>query len=238
MLVLVGHAVGQVTAVFQVASIKPNRSGDPASTWNISPGELVMRNITLKQLVQIAYDVRDYSMSGPTWLESERFDINAKTPTEIVATKDSQKRGVLFRGAMQALMADRFKLAVHHETRTVPAYALVVAKGGLKVKPLESDGEWNENTSKGKLTATKMSMDRLGDWLGRRLDRPVVDKTNLMGVFSFQLEYSPEQNPPADDFRPSIFTALQEQLGLRLQSQKLPVDIVVVDRVERVPTEN
>ena len=229
---------GDAAAQFQVAAIKPNRSGDPASTWKISPGELVMRNITLKQLVQIAYDVRDYSMSGPTWLDSERFDINAKTPSEIAATKDSQQRGVLFRGAMQALMADRFKLVVHHETRTVPAYALVVAKGGLKVKPVEADGGWNETTNKGKLTATKMSMDRLGDWLGRRLDRPVVDKTNLKGVFSFELEYSPEQNPPPDDFRPSIFTALQEQLGLRLQSQRLPVDIVVVDRVERVPTEN
>src|SRR5262245_4835698 len=73
-IVLTGDAFGQSTAIFQVASIKPNRSGDGASTWNISPGELVMRNITLKQLVQIAYDVRDYSMSGPVWLESERFD--------------------------------------------------------------------------------------------------------------------------------------------------------------------
>ena len=244
----IGNVSAQPTVAFPVASIKPNHSGDPGSSWNISPGEMLLHNITLKQLVQIAYNVKDYSMSGPDWLGSERFDINAQTPPELVATKDSQRRDELFHGAMQALMAERFKLAVHHETRTMPAYALVVAKGGLKVEPVESDGGSNEQTKNGKLVATRVSMERMCDWLTRQLNRPVADKTNVKGVFTFRLEYSPEQNLPAttpgegtappDNSGPSIFTALQEQLGLKLQPEKLPVDIVVVDQVARIPTEN
>ncbi len=206
---------------------------------------MVMRNVTLKQLVQIAYNVRDYSMVGPDWLATERFDVNAKTPPELAATKDPRLRDALFRGGMQALMAERFKLAAHRETRTMPAYALTVARSGLKVHPVESDGSANENTTKGKLTATGFSMERMADWLARRVDRPVVDKTGVAGAFNFRLEYAPEQNSsttaegaaPAES-APSIFTAIQEQLGLRLAPQQLPVEIVVVDRLERTPTEN
>jgi uncharacterized protein (TIGR03435 family) len=244
--VWIGQAFGQ--SGFQVASIKPNGSGDPGSSWSMSPGETVMHNITLKQFIGIAYDVRDYSLSGPAWISTERFDMNARTPAEVTAAKDSVRRAHLFQAAMQALLADRFKLVVHRETRNMPAYALVVAKGGLKIAPDESEGGSTTTDKNGKLTATRISMARMAGWLANDMSYPVTDKTEIAGVFSFRLEYTPERNLSAtgpgenahssDSSAPSIFTALQEQLGLKLEPQKLPVDIIVVDNVARVPTEN
>ena len=221
---------------FEVASIKPNVSGSRSSSTHSAPGgEIIMENMPLKQVVMMAYDLRDFSYSGPDWMEGARFDIVAKPPSPV--NRDEMK--VLIR----SLLAERFKLVIRRETKVLPVYELMVAKGGLKIKevpPGPSSMNSNTNSGKSTLTAPKMTMASLADWLSGRLDRPVVDKTETSGAFDVKLEWSRDDSPSADpDAGPSIFTALQEQLGLRLVAgQKAPVEVVVVDHVEKAPTEN
>jgi uncharacterized protein (TIGR03435 family) len=173
----------------------------------------------LKQVVMMAYDLRDFSYSGPDWMEGARFDIVAKPPSPV--NRDEMK--VLIR----SLLAERFKLVIRRETKVLPVYELMVAKGGLKitaVPPGPSSTNSNTNSGKSTLTAPKMTMASLADWLSGRLDRPVGDKTETSGAFDVKLEWSRDDSPSADpDAGPSIFTALQEQLGLRLAAgQKAP----------------
>jgi uncharacterized protein (TIGR03435 family) len=235
---------------FEVASIRPNNSSDNGSSVNGGRGEIMMRNVTLKQIVMAAYDIESYSMSGPDWLDTVRFDVTAKKPPDLPAPVEPEARRAQQQAMLQALLADRFKLVVHREAKVLPAYALVVAKGGLKIEPVEADGSSGMSNNNGRLTATKVPMEGIARWLSRRLDRPVVDKTDVKGVFSFKLEFSREQAltttgpgdggklPDNSDSAPTIFTALQEQVGLKLQTQKLPVELVVIDHIERIPTEN
>jgi uncharacterized protein (TIGR03435 family) len=169
-------------------------------------------------------------------MDTVHFNIVAKPPSPV--NRDEMK--VL----IQSLLAHRFKLAIHRETKTMSAYELLVAKGGLKVKEVEpGPGGTSSNTNGGKgvLTAQRTTLARFADWLGTRMDRPVVDKTDVKGAFDIKLEWTMDESASGDgepSAGPSMFTALQEQLGLRLVAQKLPVEIVVVDHVERVPTEN
>ena len=142
---------------------------------------------------------------------------------------------------LKTLLGERFQLATHREVRTMPAYALVTAKDGLTIKEVEP-GEGNTNTSGSRFTGTKITINRLTRFLSRLLDLPVIDKTGTQGVFDIDLHFAWEElsaeAPKQPSNGPSIFTALQEQLGLKLQSEKLPVEVVVVDHIERVPTGN
>ena len=229
---------------FEVASIKLNTSGERGFQSNMYRGEVTLRNVNLKQMIEMAYGVRDYSFSGPSWLDSAHFDVAAKAAPD---TPDDALSPML-----RTLLAERFKLVVHRESKTLSAYALTVAKGGLKIKEAQP-GEASGQTRRGSITATRVSMSRLAGWLANLLNQPVVDKTETSGVFDIKLEFSPDTTvafigkgdspdrpaaPPDPASGPSIFTALQEQLGLKLQAQKLPVDVLVVDHVERMPTEN
>jgi uncharacterized protein (TIGR03435 family) len=223
---------------FEVAAIKPSATGSGQhSGTHTSKGEVVMENVSLKQCVEMAYDVRDFSFSGPDWMDTVRFDINAKPP---IGWSYKEQFGPM----MQTLLAERFKLAVHRESKVISAYALVPSKGGIKIKPVDiGDGGSSSNSNNGKYTATRVTMERLADFLARQLKSPVVDKTEIAGVFSFTLEFSRDDVQPGSDKQPdnsapSIYTALQEQLGLRLVAQRLPVEIVVVDHIEKTPTEN
>jgi uncharacterized protein (TIGR03435 family) len=145
---------------------------------------------------------------------------------------------------LRALLEDRFKVAVHRESKEMPGYALVVAKRGFKLKPVEPGGGSDTNSTGGRvrtLTVKRTSMASLADLLARNLDQMVVDRTGLEGVYDFQLRWTnDDQNSSSTDAdaAPSLFTAIQETLGLRLQPQKVPTEIIVVDHVERVPTEN
>ncbi len=235
--ILIGAGVlcGQEKLAFEVASIKPNKSGDRHSGSHYRQGSAYIDNNTLKDLIQLAYDVKDYAFSGPDWLDSERFDIVAKPPA---AASPEQYRIML-----QTLLADRFKLTVHREQKEMSGYALVVAKGGLKIKELEPSGGSDSNSSRGTLSAKTISMSKFAEWVSRQVGRPTIDATGTKGVFTFKLEWSPVENQPPEPgapppAAPTIYTALQEQLGLRLQGQKVPVNVLVVDHMERVPTEN
>ena len=147
---------------------------------------------------------------------------------------------------LQTLLVERFKLAFHHESKMLPAYALIVDKKGAKIQPVSSDGQSGTSSGRGRLAGTKVSMAEFADQLSRQVDRPVQDLTALPGVFNFKLEWTEDNRPvtpgdgaPAESaLGPSIYVALQEQLGLKLEGRKLPIQILVIDHIERVPTEN
>jgi uncharacterized protein (TIGR03435 family) len=220
---------------FEVASVKLNTSASGGSSSQGTKGRIVFTNQTLKRLIERAYSVKPFQVTGPDWLEGVHFDIVATYPPD---TKP-EDRPLLLR----TLLEDRFKLAVHRESKDMPGYGLVTAKRGFKLKPVEPGGS-GTNSKGGKvetLTATKTSMAQLSDFLARTLGDMVVDKTGIDGVYDFELRWAREDqntNGSEADGAPSLFTALQETLGLRLQPQKVPVEIIVVDRVERSPTEN
>jgi len=192
-------------------------------------GEVFMRNVSLKSCIQMAYHLSEGRLIGPDWLSTTSFDIVAKPPSG--APRDQTRE------MMQALLSDRFKLAIHHESRMLPAFALVVGKNGPKLQKGGPGGP-NVDVNNYKMNGKGMTMVNLAEALSRHLDRPVVDKTGLEGVFDLNLEWSPEEKPEDVKSAPSIFTAVQEQLGLKLQAEKLPLDVVVVDHMERKPTEN
>jgi uncharacterized protein (TIGR03435 family) len=200
-----------------------------------------MQNCTLWKIIGLAYgfgEDKDYARTGPDWIKSERYDIAAKFPADM--PKDRAQVVERVQLMLRALLADRFKLAVHHEPKVLSAYALVVGKNGSKMA--EAGEGHRMNIGPASMTG-QTPMGHFADLLSQKLDRPVVDQTDLKGVFEVKLEWSPDVNPqdePAADngTKPSIFTAIQEQLGLRLEARKLPVDVLVVDRAEKVPTEN
>jgi uncharacterized protein (TIGR03435 family) len=221
---------------YEAASVKINTSGSGHSSSDGSKGQVVMTNQTLKRLIERAYNVKPLQVTGPGWMEDVPFDIAAKYPPD---TRNEDRLVML-----RTLLEDRFKLAVHRESKDMPGYALVVAKSGFKLKPVEPSGGSDTSSDGGRvrtLTAKKTSMAQLADLVARNLGDFVVDKTGLGGVYDFELRWAnDDQNPDATDIDgvPSLFSALQEALGLRLQAQKVPVEIVVVDHVERVPIEN
>ena len=244
-------AVQQTASIspqFEIATVKPNRSTDPNNDkgyWRAVKGDevkITMRNGNLLTFIEEAYGLKEYQIKGPEWLKSERFDI--------VATASHVTRSQLAL-MLQTLLKERFKLEVHRESRVLPVYALVQGKNGAKIQPVKAEGDAGVWNGIGKLTAKKLSMPNFAESLSGQMDRPVVDMTGLEGVFDFTLEYTNQNIQPlpggdgdggavAPDFGsgPSIFTALQEQLGLKLESRKAPVQILVVDHAEKVPTEN
>lgn len=265
-----GLAFGQAARApltFEVASIKPNSGDDRRVGIQFMPGGgLRTTGTTLKFLITFAYDVRDFQVSGgPGWINSDRFDIMAKSerngpeseaPEDMRKMSDAQmKTGVeQMRAKLQALLADRFQLTIHHESKDQPVYALVIGKNGSKLKESEvkqgGDRRRMMRMGRSELNAEGVAMDMLTNTLSNVLGRPVIDRTGLKGNYDFKLAWTPdpgqaggfggppppgvEAPPPPDPNGPSIFTAVQEQLGLRLESQKGPVDLIVIDRVEKL----
>lgn len=261
---------------FEVASVKPaapqaaniaRSAGGPGTS---DPERFTFTNVTLKTMLMRAYVVKNYQISGPGWLDSERFDILAKVPPG--ATKEQ------FEPMLQNLLAERFHLTLHHEPKEMVVYELVVGKSGPKLK--ESDlsvslpprdagtpptriGGPDKNgfpqvppgrpamvgrISEGIVywTARMQSLWDLAYFLESQLKRPVLDKTGLTGKYDFNLACTAEGRkappPNADDAASegglTVLDAVQEQLGLRLESKKDPVDILVLDHIDRVPTDN
>ncbi len=216
--------------------MKPNRSGSGSADSDWDNGRILCVNMPLKRLIAQAYEIREDQISGPDWLGAERFDIAAKAPGE---THDDDLQKML-----RTLLADRFQLTGHREARQARVYALVTVKEGSKLKPdNQSSGGSTTNGTRGALTAQHVSMQRFADRLSRMVELPVVDRTGMPGTYTFQLEWDPAANRLSPDVStdaqgPSIFTAMQQQLGLRLESRKLPVEILVIDHIEREPTGN
>jgi uncharacterized protein (TIGR03435 family) len=220
---------------YEAASVKANNSGTNGSRSSGSKGQIVFTNVTLKRLIERAYGVKPFQVAGPDWMENVRFDIAAKYPPDT----QNDDRNLMLR----SLLEERFHLGVHRESKLLPGYALVVAKSGFKLKPVEAGGS-STNDEGGLVRVLKVqkgSMELLADVVSRILSVMVVDKTNIEGVYDFELRFVAEDRPPSGaeaDTIPTLFVALEQNIGVRLQVQKVPVDVVVVDRLERVPTEN
>jgi len=244
---------------FEVASIKLNKSGSGSSHSDFDHGRFTAINVRVKSLIQYeAYGITGAQIAGgPGWLDSEAFDISAKVDdatAEQMKTLDRDKRRQLIRQLFQQLLAERFKLAVHWETKELPVYALVVAKSGPRLtKSKDADGGTSVSSGSGggtSMTARGVTMTRLAQTLtqssSRDLGRIVIDKTGLEGTYDLALQWTPEDrsaaainiaNDNTSAQAASIFTALQEQLGLKLESTKGPVETLVIDHVEQ-PSEN
>jgi uncharacterized protein (TIGR03435 family) len=306
-------AWAQVTgATFEVASVKPSAPitdgrimvrmrGGPGTP---DPGQITYNNVSIKLLLTNAYNVKGYQISGPDWMESERFDITAKMSPD--TTKEQ------FQQMLQNLLAERFHLKLHHQTKEMPMYALVVGKGGSKLKESVDDpaaatdangpngggpgagGGFGSGgppriqlgrdgfpqlpagagrgglmmmavNGKMRLQASRQKVSQLAEMLSNQLSRPVTDMTELSKIYDFTLDFVPDDGqrpmmggmhvaPPQgadgggaigggpaagnEGGGPTIFTAVQEQLGLKLDARKGPVDLLVIDTLEKVPTEN
>lgn len=236
-----GAAIAQTAAPqFETATIQESREFGGRSSSFTAPGKLMLQNQTLEDCARIAWDVKVARIAGggPKWVESQHFDIDVQAAGPV---DDAQMRAML-----RALLEKRFKLRVHRETRTFGAYALMLAKGGLKVPPVEP-GPARMSARHGFMMGESASMANLAQALSDAMNTPVVDMTATPGVFSFMLEWIADPVQPgaltADDQEPtvlpdlprgpSLFAALPEQLGLKLEGRKVRLDVVIIDQAER-----
>ncbi len=239
---------------FEVAAIKP---ADPdahgSSMMTDRAGGLNVTNMPLRALITFSYGIRDFQLSGgPGWVGTERFDIIAKTervesgqeaPDPRTMTDEQRKsRNDEWNARVRALLADRFGLVVHRETKEQPVYLLTVAKNGPRLTVVTTPGD-RQGTSggRGRSQGFAATISMLANTLSNATGRPVIDKTGLTGKYDYILEWTPDAGaagpgqdapPPVDSPGPTIFTALQEQLGLKLESSKGPVENIVIDRVD------
>jgi uncharacterized protein (TIGR03435 family) len=214
---------------FEVASVKPHppAPGPFRSSTSIETGGINFTNVNLKGCIRAAYEVQPNRISGgPDWIASERYDIVAKAASAV-----PKARLMLM---LQTLLEDRFQLRLHRETKEFPIYALVAGKNGPKIRPGKEDGETEIGGGAHLIDSRGMTMKALAGVLSRlspEVDRPVFDMTGLTGVFDITLDVETEDKSAADaDSGQSILTALQEQLGLKLEPRKGPVEIIVIDQ--------
>jgi uncharacterized protein (TIGR03435 family) len=268
---------------FEVASIKPNNSGDGRVMMQNQPGRFIATNITLRLLIRNAYQLQDFQISGgPGWIGSDHFDINAKVPDEyrdIQPMRPGSGPGPL-QLMIRALLVERFKLAVHNETKDSPIYALILARSdgklGPNLKRSETDCEamfaagrarggqmpppgppppgqpmpCGIRIGPGNMAVGGVPLAQVANSLGMFAGRIVQDRTGLTGNYEMNLTWTPDQMPQrppgappdqpvqfngvsVDPNGPSLFTAVQEQLGLKLDSQRGPVETLVIDRAEK-----
>jgi uncharacterized protein (TIGR03435 family) len=226
---------------FEAATIKPTAEGPHHSGMHTRTGLLMIQGETLQRLVRTAYQLTPNQVEGgPKWTDSDRYDINAKS--EGPAEDDELLR------MLQSLLAGRFKLKFHIEKREFAGYALVVAKGGLKIHPVEKEVDKTHLESDDQHVSAAFeggTLGRLADVLSRSLPMPVMDQTGITGAFTFKLEWARDDlsarggssDGSGAAAGPTIFTALQQQLGLKLESRKVPMDVYVIDSAEK-PGEN
>jgi uncharacterized protein (TIGR03435 family) len=247
---------------FEVASVKPNNSGTQNSNMELHPGgRITGTNVVLAGLIRNIFNLQPHQLvNAPDWIESARFDIEAKADREYSAREDAPAPELL--AMLRNLLADRFKLVAHREMRDMQVYALVKARADGTLGPqmhrsnVDCEGEavralaakrgavpagqdrggkpivrCRISTNAGRIVGTGTTISELMRRLSAPLGRSVVDRTELSGSFDLELQWSPDQ--AADTAGPSLFTAMQEQLGLKLDSQRAPVEVLVIDRLER-----
>jgi uncharacterized protein (TIGR03435 family) len=229
--------------VYDVVSIKPNKSGDNPYLWRTGDDSFTATNISVKSLLEISYGIKQDLISGINGpFDSARFDVIAKIvdpdPALMKKLTDKQRYSMLL-----PVLGDRFQLKAHTEIKMLPVYELVVIPEGPKFKQStpnskEGGGNWGVSNNQGTITAHNFPITSLASILTGLLHRTVIDKTGLTGKYELSLKWSQYDGtePPADS-GPSIFTALPEQLGLKLKPAKGPVETLVVDHIE-MPSEN
>jgi uncharacterized protein (TIGR03435 family) len=262
---MLAYAAAQDSPQFDVASIKPapppdmrgmrvSSRGGPGTD---DPGMFRCENCAVSGLISRAFDIRDYQLSGPDWMQNARFDVSAKIPPG--ATKEQ------FGQMLQNLLADRFKMTFHRDKKEMPVLNLVLAKNGPKFKesvpteinpddpppppgPPQKDANgfpilpkrkgmsMSISNDRAAVSSSEEAMSEFAGMLSGQLRLPVIDATGLTGKYDLAMTWVPGNAP--DNPGPTIYTALQEQLGLKLESKKGSVDIIVIDHLEKTPTEN
>jgi uncharacterized protein (TIGR03435 family) len=222
-------AQGQPAPSFEVASVKvaPPRTGPAGYTSVDSDGAMARySNISLHMLIAIAYKVDSRLIQGgPAWLDSTSYDVVAKLPPDTPKERIPEM--------LATLLTERFKVAVHRETKEQRAYFLVVGKDGPKLK--EGTGSNHGQISPGGMMGRAMPASVIAGLLARIVGYQVVDKTGLKGTYDFDVRFAPENSKESG---PDIFAAIQEQLGLKLEPGKAPVETLIVDHAERIPSDN
>jgi uncharacterized protein (TIGR03435 family) len=225
------HAQAPAPQSFEVASVKRGRTGDgytALSPWD-SP-RFSATNVSLEFLLQLAYDVDDDLITGkPDWLGSELYSVEAKPEGEANLSLDQ------LRPLLRQLLLDRFHLAVHREKKEIPGYALLVGKGGPKLQAAPASAGPNYILL-GSIRTTGAPLTTFTKMLASPLGEPTIDRTGITGNYTIRLDYAQEGDP--NSTLPSIFTAVQEQLGLKLERQKIPVELLVIDHVDKEPVAN
>ncbi len=256
------RTTGLPSRSFEVTSVQASAARNDGTTVRLIPGKLTLANWTTRSLLVYAYDVgADHIVGGPTWIDSERYNIDANVDDSLAYDTgkliDANVAGRFPPGlkhdqlklTVQLMLADRFKLSLTHETRQVPTYALVIAKNGPKfheAKPGDTysngiigpnglpEGPHRGAGQNGHLTAQALSMSSVAMALSRQLNRTVLDKTELTGDYDFTLEWTPEQDYAAHGSSvTSIFTAIEQQLGLKLELQEVATDFLIIHHVEK-----
>ena len=243
-------AFGQTAAAppaFEVASVKVNTAGTNGGmgrggmgghgfdTITPSPSGVSVIDVRLKSVIQWAYHVQPVQVSGPGWLDVDRYDVVAKAAG---AVPEDQLRQM-----MQTLLADRFKLTVHRESKEMRAFVASVAKTGLKMKESTSEGDMDMQPS-GKAGATiqRATISKLAELLSGPLQAPVVDETGLTGRYDFTIDLSNVLDPTTpmgiNDVIPIFIQVAQQQLGIKIDERKVPVEMLMVDHAEKLPVEN
>lgn len=255
-LIIFMSAAALAQPAFEVASIKSAPAptdGRMRVSLGGDPGRINYTNVNLKLVLPKAFEVKNYQVTGPSWLDTERYDITATFPAN--TPKDQVSR------MLQNLLVERFGLKFHREKKDLPVYALEVGKNGPKLHKAEQGGPGGDKPMMimrpGRMEAKKMSMSGFVEMLSNLVDRPVIDMTGLTGFYDVTLDIPMEEmsamhggmmrsmGPPPGDAgpspegasAPSIFSSIQ-QLGLKLEPRKAPLDLVVIDSGDKVPTEN
>jgi uncharacterized protein (TIGR03435 family) len=231
---------------FDVASVRPAAPVDERGAKtrphhiHTTPGNVVMKNVDIGEAIRWAYNVEKYQVTGPVWMDDTHFDIVAKAAGPAT---DGQMRVM-----MQTLLANRFHLTIHRENKEMAGVALLVGKSGSKLKASEDQGEsvFEPVPQKIRINMRHMSMQEFASLLSEPMRKPVIDLTEIKGTFDFTIDgsnyapppYAPGQGRDEPDEVYMVTRALQDQLGLKLEPRKFTIDMVVVDRLEKVPTEN
>lgn len=219
---------------FEVASVRPAPpEADPKTgSWSIpSTGRFTATHVSLALLLQLAYDIdRSQIANGPGWLDTNLYDIAAKPEDGVHLTRDE------LRPRLQDLLQQRFHLIAHTEARPVSGYALVVAKDGPRLTPTKGDhfSGFRINVSKGQMRGANWSIPQLAKYLTPAAGFPVVDQTGLTGSYDVAFSYNPQ--PEADSPLPTLDVALKQETGLLLKPQKVPVQTIVIESIDKVPT--
>lgn len=235
-----GQSAGELPT-FEVASIKASQTppgrglASLREDINTDPARLTMVNVSLSTVVRWAYKLGVYEISGPDWISNARFDITAKAASPV---SEEQLRLML-----QALLKDRFKLEAHRQTKDLSGYALVVGKNGTKLHPVEGGGEGSMTGAVLMFEGHKMPISRLADIISSALKTPVRDMTGLEGFYDFKVDLRPylldrQPGDPPIDLPGIAMSALDAQLGLKLEARKIPMEVLTVDHAEKTPTEN
>lgn len=215
---------------FEVVSIRPASPDAMGPIPEMGGTEFRVQGLSLTILVQMAFGINPNQMVIPEWADSAKFDITAKTGSNVPLTY------LQMRPLLEKMLAERFGMTYHRETREIQGYAMVPAKGGLKLTPAKPGSSKGGGGRSGAIDMPNTTMKSFAGMLTAFIKRPVADKTGATGEYEVKLSYA--RDGDADSTLPSIFTALQEEMGIKLESAKVPVEMVVIDHLEKTPTEN